>query len=110
SIGSSSSSQNVAFISSENTNSTNEVKTTYGGSTSSGHNSQKEGSSLYTDDLMYSLFANQSSSPQLDHEDLEQVDEFYLEEMDLKWQTILYGKSYKKEIVLSKSQQIHMNK
>ncbi|GKG23999.1 hypothetical protein Tco_0392035 [Tanacetum coccineum] len=34
---------------------------------------------------MYSFFANQSSGPQLDHEDLEQVEEFDLEEMDLKW-------------------------
>ncbi|GKD65097.1 hypothetical protein Tco_1307205, partial [Tanacetum coccineum] len=30
---------------------------------------------------MYSFFANQSSGPQLDHEDLEQLDEFDLEEM-----------------------------
>ncbi|GJY91475.1 putative ribonuclease H-like domain-containing protein [Tanacetum coccineum] len=34
----------------------------------------------------YSLLANQSSCPQLDHEDLEQLDEYNLEEMDLKWQ------------------------
>ncbi|GJU74646.1 hypothetical protein Tco_1266051 [Tanacetum coccineum] len=34
----------------------------------------------------YSLLANQSSCPQLDHEDLEQLNEFDLEEMDLKWQ------------------------
>ncbi|GKF14612.1 hypothetical protein Tco_0056074, partial [Tanacetum coccineum] len=40
-------------------------------STSSGYNPQMEGPSLYTDELMYSLFANQSSGPQLDHEDLE---------------------------------------
>nr|GEU44202.1 ribonuclease H-like domain-containing protein [Tanacetum cinerariifolium] len=39
---SSSSSQNVAFVSSENTSSTNEVNIAYDGSTSSGHNSQKE--------------------------------------------------------------------
>nr|GEX70455.1 hypothetical protein [Tanacetum cinerariifolium] len=67
------------------TNSSNEVSTAYGVSTFSGHNSQKEGSSLYTGDLMYYFFANQSSGPQLDHEDLKQVDEFYLEERDLKW-------------------------
>nr|GEW39417.1 ribonuclease H-like domain-containing protein [Tanacetum cinerariifolium] len=85
STGSSSSTHNVAFVSSDNTSSTNEVNTSYGVSTSSGHNSQKEGSSSYTDDLMYSFFANQSSGPQLDHEDLEQVDEFDLKEMDLKW-------------------------
>nr|GFA71277.1 hypothetical protein [Tanacetum cinerariifolium] len=75
---------NVAFVSSDSTNSTNEVSTAYGVSTSFGHNSQKEGSSSYTDDLIYSFFDNQSSGPQLDHEDLEQVDEFDLEEMDLK--------------------------
>ncbi|GKC15511.1 hypothetical protein Tco_1012293 [Tanacetum coccineum] len=80
--------KNVAFVSSS-TSSTNDVSTAYGVSTSSGHNSQREGSSSYTDELMYSFFANQSSGPQLDHEDLEQVDEFDLEEMDLKWQVAL---------------------
>nr|GEV80473.1 ribonuclease H-like domain, Gag-pre-integrase domain protein [Tanacetum cinerariifolium] len=49
-----SSTHNVAFISSDSTNSTNEVSITYGVSTSSGHNSQKEGSSSYTDDLINS--------------------------------------------------------
>ncbi|GJX35579.1 putative ribonuclease H-like domain-containing protein [Tanacetum coccineum] len=82
---SSSSTQNVAFVSSESTNSTNDVSTAYGVSTSSGHNSQKEGSSSYTDELKYTFFANQSLGPHLDHEDLKQVDEFDLEEMDLKW-------------------------
>ncbi|GJR51785.1 putative ribonuclease H-like domain-containing protein [Tanacetum coccineum] len=89
STASSSSTQNVAFVSSESTNSTNDVSTAYGVSTSSGYNSQKEGSSSYTDELKYSFFANQSSGPQLDHEDLEQVDEFDLEEMDLKWQVAM---------------------
>ncbi|GJR31467.1 putative ribonuclease H-like domain-containing protein [Tanacetum coccineum] len=37
-----------------------------------GHNSQgKASSSSYTNDLMFSFFANQSNSPQLDDEDLE---------------------------------------
>ncbi|GKD85479.1 ribonuclease H-like domain-containing protein [Tanacetum coccineum] len=93
---SSSSSQNVAFVSSESTSSTNEVSTAYGVSTSSGHNSQKEGSSSYTDELMYSFFANQSSGLQLDHEDVEQVDEFDLEEMDLKWQVAMISMRLKK--------------
>ncbi|GJW23353.1 reverse transcriptase domain-containing protein [Tanacetum coccineum] len=79
STASSSSTQNVAFVS-ENTSSTNDVSTAYGVSNSSGHNSQYEHTSSY------SLLANQSSCPQLDHEDLEQLDEFDLEEMDLKWQ------------------------
>ncbi|GJU52192.1 ribonuclease H-like domain-containing protein [Tanacetum coccineum] len=45
---------------------------------------------------MYSFFANQSSGPQLDHEDLEQVDEFNLEEMDLKWQVVMISMRLKK--------------
>ncbi|GJW24774.1 ribonuclease H-like domain-containing protein [Tanacetum coccineum] len=96
STASSSSSQNVAFVSSESTSSTNEVSTAYGVSTSSGYNSQKEGYSSYTDELMYSFFANQSSGPQLDHEDLEQVDEFDLEEIDLKWQVAMISMRLKK--------------
>ncbi|GJZ64614.1 hypothetical protein Tco_0621035, partial [Tanacetum coccineum] len=82
---SSSSEQNVAFVSSESTSSTTDVSTAYGVFTSSGYNSQRENSSSYTDEIMYSFFANQSSGPHLDHEDLEQLDEFDLEEMDLKW-------------------------
>ncbi|GJX17733.1 putative ribonuclease H-like domain-containing protein [Tanacetum coccineum] len=92
---SSSSTQNVAFVS-KNTSSTNEVSTVYGVSSSSGHNPQKEGSSSYTDELMYSFFANQYSGPQLDHEDLEQLDEFDLEEMDLKWQVAMISMRLKK--------------
>ncbi|GKF50987.1 hypothetical protein Tco_0147454 [Tanacetum coccineum] len=52
-----SSAQNVAFVSSESTSSTNDVSTAYGVSTSSGYNSQRENSSSYTDELMYSFFA-----------------------------------------------------
>nr|GEZ38371.1 copia protein [Tanacetum cinerariifolium] len=36
------------------------------------------------------------SGPQLDHEDLEQVDEFDLEEMDLKWQVAMISTRLKK--------------
>ncbi|GKA59103.1 ribonuclease H-like domain-containing protein [Tanacetum coccineum] len=35
---------------------------------------------------MFSFFANKSNSPQLDDEDLEQIDHDDLEEMNLKWQ------------------------
>nr|GEW09220.1 putative ribonuclease H-like domain-containing protein [Tanacetum cinerariifolium] len=38
------------------------------------------------DAVIYSLFASQSNSPQLDNEDLKQIDLDDLEEMDLKWQ------------------------
>ncbi|GJY18902.1 putative reverse transcriptase domain-containing protein [Tanacetum coccineum] len=93
---SSSSAQNVAFVSSKSTNSTNDVSTAYGVSTSPGYNSQRENSLSYTDELMYSFFANQSSGPHLDHEDLEQLDEFDLEEMDLKWQVAMISMRLKK--------------
>nr|GFC90412.1 hypothetical protein [Tanacetum cinerariifolium] len=36
--------------------------------------------------VIYSFFASQSNSPQLDNEDLKQIDPDDLEEMDLKWQ------------------------
>ncbi|GJV62429.1 putative ribonuclease H-like domain-containing protein [Tanacetum coccineum] len=96
STGSSSSAQNVAFVSSESTSSTNDVSTAYGATISSGYNSQRENSSSYTDELMHSFFSNQSSGPKLDHEDLEQIDEFNLEEMDLKWQVAVISMRLKK--------------
>ncbi|GJR05049.1 hypothetical protein Tco_0528033 [Tanacetum coccineum] len=43
----------------------------------------------YADDVMFSLFANQSNSPQLENEDLEQIDTNDLKEMDLKWQVAM---------------------
>ncbi|GJZ57033.1 hypothetical protein Tco_0612527 [Tanacetum coccineum] len=83
--GSSSNSQNVAFLSAEDTNSINEVNTANSVSTTSGHNSQGQASSSsYTNDLMFLFFANQPNSPQLDDEDLEYIVHDDLEEMDLK--------------------------
>ncbi|GJX64815.1 hypothetical protein Tco_0299158, partial [Tanacetum coccineum] len=65
----SSNSQNVAFVSSENTSSTNEaVNTAHEVSTA---NSQGQASSSsYADDVIFSFFASQSNSQQLDNEDL----------------------------------------
>ncbi|GJV40585.1 zinc finger, CCHC-type containing protein [Tanacetum coccineum] len=86
---SSSNLQNVAFVS-ENTSSINEVSTAYGVSNTFGHYSKHEQTSSY------SLLASQSSCPQLDHEDLDQVDEYDLEEMDLKWQVAMISMRIKK--------------
>ncbi|GJV45736.1 ribonuclease H-like domain-containing protein [Tanacetum coccineum] len=85
STGSLTSAQNVAFISSS-TRSTNDVSIAYGVSTSSGHNSQREGSSSYTDELTYSFFANQIMwSYNLVPEDLNRVDGgTFLENSDQK--------------------------
>ncbi|GJY20706.1 putative ribonuclease H-like domain-containing protein [Tanacetum coccineum] len=85
---SSSNSQNVAFVSSDNSSSTNEaVNTAHEVSTASSQG--QASSSTYADDVMFSFFANQSNSPQLDNEDLEQIDTDDLEEMDLKWQVAM---------------------
>ncbi|GJX57757.1 ribonuclease H-like domain-containing protein [Tanacetum coccineum] len=89
STASSSSPQNVTFVS-ENTNSTNDVSTAYCVPNPSGQNSK------YNQTSSYSLLANQSSCPQLDHEDLEQIDEYDLEEMDLKWQVAMISMKIKK--------------
>ncbi|GJR82136.1 retrovirus-related pol polyprotein from transposon TNT 1-94 [Tanacetum coccineum] len=85
---SSSNSQNVAFVSSENTSSTNKaVNTAHEVSTASSQG--QVSSSTYANDVMFSLFANQFNSPQLDNEDLEQIDTDDLKEMDLKWQVAM---------------------
>ncbi|GJR39125.1 ribonuclease H-like domain-containing protein [Tanacetum coccineum] len=80
---SSSNSQNVAFVSLENTSSTNEaVNSAYEVSTA---NSQGQASSSsYADDVMFSFFVSQSNSQQLDNEYLEHIDTDDLEEMELK--------------------------
>ncbi|GJS48336.1 ribonuclease H-like domain-containing protein [Tanacetum coccineum] len=85
---SSSNSQNMAFVSLKNTSSTNEgvniVHDVFAAS------SQGQASSLtYADDVMFSFFANQSNSTQLDNEDLKQIDIDDLEEMNLKWQVAM---------------------
>nr|GEZ77697.1 hypothetical protein [Tanacetum cinerariifolium] len=76
--------QNIDFVSFSNTDSTNEPISV--------------AASVYavcskipivdslSNAVIYSFFASQSSSPQLDNDDLKQIDARDLEEMDLKWQ------------------------
>ncbi|GJV03368.1 retrovirus-related pol polyprotein from transposon TNT 1-94 [Tanacetum coccineum] len=56
----------------------------------------KASSSSYTDDLIFSFFANQSNSPPMDDEDLEQIDHDDLEEIDLKWQVVMLSMRVKR--------------
>nr|GEY29384.1 ribonuclease H-like domain-containing protein [Tanacetum cinerariifolium] len=93
---SSSNIQNVAFVSTKNTSSTNDVNTAYSVSSPSVSKSQKEGSSLYTDQVIHSFFANQLSAPQLDYDDLEQINDDDMEEMDLKKQVAMISMRIKK--------------
>ncbi|GJY30188.1 hypothetical protein Tco_0413683 [Tanacetum coccineum] len=66
-----------------NTSSTNEVVNTANDVSSASLQGQAS-SATYADDVMFYFFANQSNSPQLDNEDLKQIDIDDLEEMDLK--------------------------
>nr|GEV46517.1 hypothetical protein [Tanacetum cinerariifolium] len=78
-------SHNVAFVFSDNSSSTNETfniaYSVFGASFK-----DQASTASYADDVMFSLFSNQSNAPQLDNEDLEQIDTNDLEEIDLKCQ------------------------
>ncbi|GJY04069.1 ribonuclease H-like domain-containing protein [Tanacetum coccineum] len=86
-----SSSNNMAFVSSSNnnTNSTNEaVNTTHGVSTASTQVNAANFTNIdnLSDDVICLFFASQPNSPQLAHEDLQQIHPDDIEEMDLRWQ------------------------
>nr|GFB02456.1 hypothetical protein [Tanacetum cinerariifolium] len=81
--------QNIAFVSSNNTDITNEsvndVPSVSAASFKATISTLPNVDSL-SDAVIYSFFASQSNSPQLDNEDLKQIDPDDLEEMDFKWQ------------------------
>nr|GEU98356.1 ribonuclease H-like domain-containing protein [Tanacetum cinerariifolium] len=81
---SSSNTQNVSFVSTKNTSINNDASIAYSVSSPSILKPQKEGSSSYTDEVIHSFFVNQSSAPQLDYDDLEQINDDDMEEIDLK--------------------------
>nr|GFB51552.1 hypothetical protein [Tanacetum cinerariifolium] len=93
-------SQNLAFISSTPTDSTNN-------SVSAVVNVSVVGAKLsastfpnvdsLSNAVIYSFFASQSSSPQLDNEDLKQINADDLEEIDLKWQMAMLTMRARKE-------------
>nr|GEX10387.1 integrase, catalytic region, zinc finger, CCHC-type, peptidase aspartic, catalytic [Tanacetum cinerariifolium] len=63
---SSTTTQNMAFMSGESTSSTNNVSTAYSVSSPSVSKSQQEGSLSYTDEVIHSIFSNQSRSSGFD--------------------------------------------
>ncbi|GJY44808.1 ribonuclease H-like domain-containing protein [Tanacetum coccineum] len=85
---SSSNSQNVAFVSYDNYSSTNETVNT-AHSVSTANFKDQASTASYVDDVMFSFFSNLSNAPQLDCEDLEQIDANDFKEMDLKWQVAM---------------------
>ncbi|GJX02383.1 hypothetical protein Tco_0186296 [Tanacetum coccineum] len=78
----------MASVSSDNSSSTNEIVNT-AHSVSIASSKDQASAASYVNDVMFSFFANQFNSPQLDYEDLEQIDDDDLEEMDLKWQVAM---------------------
>nr|GEV66844.1 hypothetical protein [Tanacetum cinerariifolium] len=79
--------QNIAFVSLNNTDSTNESVTA---SNSKATVSTLPNIDSLSDAVIYSFFASQSNSPQLDNEDLKQIDPGDLKEIDLKWQMAMF--------------------
>nr|GEX57344.1 hypothetical protein [Tanacetum cinerariifolium] len=81
--------QNIAFVSLNNTDNTNEsvnVVPSVSAAIYQALVSPLPNVDSLSDAVIYSFFASQSNSPQLENEDLKQIDDDYLEEMDLKWQ------------------------
>nr|GEY58039.1 hypothetical protein [Tanacetum cinerariifolium] len=82
-------SQNLAFVSTTQADSTNDSVSVAVSVSAIG--AKLSASTLPNVDslsnaVIYSFFVSQSSSPQLDNEDLKQIDADDLKEMDLKWQ------------------------
>ncbi|GKA52892.1 hypothetical protein Tco_0746207 [Tanacetum coccineum] len=83
--------QNMAFVSSSNNNtsSTNEaVNTAHGVSTASTQVNAANSTNIdnLSDAVICSFFASQPNSPQLAHEDLQQIHLNDIEDIDLRWQ------------------------
>ncbi|GJW38253.1 ribonuclease H-like domain-containing protein [Tanacetum coccineum] len=98
----SSSAQNVAFVS-QSKSSTNKVKSGFSGayssctpSTSLPNIPEKEVLAGFADEVTYSLFAKQTEDLDLLHEDLEQIDDVDIEEMDINWQIAMIAIRMKK--------------
>ncbi|GKE92725.1 hypothetical protein Tco_1573820, partial [Tanacetum coccineum] len=85
------STQNMAFVSSSNNNtsSTNEaVNTAHGVSTASTQVNATNSTNIdnLSDAVICTFFASQPNRPQLVHEDLQQIHPDDMEDMDLRWQ------------------------
>ncbi|GJY40662.1 ribonuclease H-like domain-containing protein [Tanacetum coccineum] len=85
---SSSNTQNIAFVSSNSTNSTNgAVNTAHGATTASTQATVVNSTTIdnLSDAVICAFFVSQPNSPQLDNEDLQQINPDDLEEMDLRF-------------------------
>ncbi|GJW90296.1 hypothetical protein Tco_0167849 [Tanacetum coccineum] len=81
--------QNVAFVSSNSTSGTNgAVNTTHGATTASTQATAVNSTTIdnLSDAVICAFFSSQPNSPQLDNEDLQQINPDDLKEIDLRWQ------------------------
>nr|GEY09084.1 ribonuclease H-like domain-containing protein [Tanacetum cinerariifolium] len=95
------STQNIAFVSSENTDSTNESVSAIASVTAASTKVPMfalPNVDTLSNVFIYSFFASQSNSPQLGNDDLKQIDADDFEEMDLKWKMDMSPKDTKRNI------------
>nr|GEX95767.1 hypothetical protein [Tanacetum cinerariifolium] len=84
--------QNIAFVSSSNTDRTNDPISGSASVYAIGakiHVSALPNVDTLSNAVIYSFFASQSNSPQLENDDLKQNDVDDLEEIDLKWKMVM---------------------
>ncbi|GJW93685.1 hypothetical protein Tco_0173357 [Tanacetum coccineum] len=113
-------SYNVAFLSSSSTNNASRaVNTTQGvntASTQGAADSSKTAKNL-SNAMIYSFFASQPSSPQLDNKYLQQIDPGDLEEIDLRWNIAMltirakiFLKNTKRKLDMTNKERIRFDK
>nr|GEW30075.1 hypothetical protein [Tanacetum cinerariifolium] len=102
-----SNSQNVAFVSSDNTSSTNETVNTAHNVSAASYKDQASTAS-YADDVMFSFFSNQSNVSQLDNKGSKQINTDDLKEMDLKWQVAMLTMRVKR-FILKTVKKLYLN-
>nr|GEV39796.1 hypothetical protein [Tanacetum cinerariifolium] len=107
-------SHNVAFLSSSSTNSTTRAVNT--ASTQGAADSSTTVENL-SDAVIYSFFTSQSSIPQLDNKDLQQIHLDDLEEMDLMWNIAMltmrarrFLKNTRRKLDMANKERIGVNK
>nr|GEX19734.1 ribonuclease H-like domain-containing protein [Tanacetum cinerariifolium] len=96
----STSTQNIVFVSSSNTDSTNEpvsAAASVSAVSAKIHVSALPNVDTLSNAIIYSFFSSQSTSPQLENDDLKQIDADDLEEIDLKWKMAIYDWSFQAE-------------
>ncbi|GJT78776.1 retrovirus-related pol polyprotein from transposon TNT 1-94 [Tanacetum coccineum] len=117
---SSTNTQNVAFVSSNSTSSTNgAVNTAHGATTASTQATTVNSTTIdnLSDVVICAFFASQPNSPQLDNEDLQQINPDDLEEMDLRWQMAMltmrarrFLKNTKRKFSVNRTETIRFDK